>query len=115
MIMLRYAEIEEDSPADARERERELFDQSIELLTKALQEGPSSFVRIEAIHFTIRLWTMLLEDLASNDNALPKELRASLISIGIWILREADAIRKGDSDNIDGLLDITKIIRGGVE
>ena len=58
---------------------------------------------------------MLLEDLASNDNALPKELRASLISIGIWILREADAIRKGDSENIDGLLDITKIIRGGVE
>ena len=36
MIMLRYAEIEEDSPTDARERERQLFDRSIELLTKAV-------------------------------------------------------------------------------
>ena len=113
--MLRYAEIEEDSPADARERERQLFDRSIELLTRAETEGVKSFVSVEAIHFTIRLWTMLLEDLASNDNALPKELRANLISIGIWILREADAIRKGDSENIAGLLEITKIIRGGVE
>ena len=115
MIMLRYAEIEEDSPTDARDRERQLFDRSIELLTKAKDEGAKSFACVEAIHFTIRLWSMLLEDLASEDNALSKELRANLISIGIWILREADAIRKGESDNIAGLLDITQIIRGGVE
>lgn len=114
MIMLRYAEIQEDSPTDARDRERQLFDRSIELLDQAAREGKNSFARVEAIHFTGRLWTMLLEDLASNDNALPKELRASLISIGMWILREADAIRKGESDNIDGLLEITRIIRGGV-
>lgn len=114
MIKLRYAEIEEDSPADARERERQLLDQSLELLTKANAEGPNSFARVEAIHFTIRLWSMLLEDLASPDNALPKELRANLISIGIWILREADKVRKNESDNIAGILDITKIIRGGM-
>ena len=115
MIMLRYAEIEEDSPTDARERERQLFDRSIELLTKAEADGVKSFACVEAVHFTIRLSTMLLEDLASNENALPKELRANLISIGIWILREADAIRKEESENIAGLLEITKIIRGGVE
>ena len=114
MIMLRYAEIEEDSPADARERERQLLDQSIELLEKADREGPKSFARVDAIHFTIRLWSALLEDLASPDNALPKELRANLISIGIWILREADKIRKDESDNIKGIVDITKIIRDGM-
>jgi flagellar protein FlaF len=115
MIMLRYAEIENDAPGQARDRERELFDRSIDLLTRAGEAGVKSFACVEAIHFTIRLWSMLLEDLANDDNALPKELRASLISIGIWILREADAIRKGESENIDGLLDITRIIRGGVE
>ena len=46
--------------------------------------------------------------------ALPKELRANLISIGIWILRETDKIRKGESDNIAGILEISKIIRGGL-
>ena len=115
MIMLRYAEIEEDSPADARDRERQLLDRSIELLKKAAEKGPKSFESVEAIHFTIRLWSMLLEDLASNENALPKELRASLISIGIWILRESDAIRQGQSENFAGILDISQIIRDGVE
>ncbi|WP_421855171.1 flagellar biosynthesis regulator FlaF [Oricola sp.] len=115
MIMLRYAEIEEDSPTDARDRERELLDRSIGLLQKATEKGPKSFEAVEAVHFVLRLWSMLLEDLASNDNALPKELRASLISIGIWILREADSIRKGDSSNFQGILDITKIIRDGMQ
>ncbi|QKV19624.1 flagellar biosynthesis regulator FlaF [Oricola thermophila] len=115
MIKLRYAEIEEDAPDQARDRERQLFDRSIELLTRASEAGVKSFACVEAIHFTIRLWTALMEDLASDDNALPKELRASLISIGIWVLREAEAIRKGESENIDGLLEIAKIIRGGVE
>jgi len=114
MIMLRYAEIEEDSPADARDRERQLLDQSIELLTKAEAEGPKSFARVDAVHYTIRLWSALLEDLASSENALPKELRANLISIGIWILRESDKVRKGGSDNIAGILEISKIIRDGL-
>ncbi|TCD16218.1 flagellar biosynthesis regulator FlaF [Oricola cellulosilytica] len=115
MIMLRYAEIEEDSPTDARDRERQLLDRSIELLTAAEQKGAKSFESVEAIHFTIRLWSMLLEDLANDENALPKELRASLISIGIWILRESDAIRQGESENFKGILEISKIIRDGVE
>ena len=115
MIMLRYAEIEEDSPTDARDRERQLLERSIGLLEKAADKGAGSFEAIEAVHFTIRLWSMLLEDLASNDNALPNELRASLISIGIWILRETDAIRKGESKNFKGILDITKIIRDGMQ
>jgi flagellar protein FlaF len=112
--MLRYAEIEEDSPTDARDRERQLLDRSIELMRLAAEKGPNSFEAVEAVHFAIRLWSMLLEDLASEENALPKELRASLISIGIWILREADAIRKGESENFAGILDITKIIRDGM-
>lgn len=115
MILLRYAEIQEDSPTDARDRERQLFDQSVALLSKAAEDGVKSFACVEAVHFTVRLWTTLLEDLANPDNALPKELRASLISIGIWILRESDKIRKGESENISGVLDITKIIRDGLK
>lgn len=115
MIMLRYAEIEEDSPSDARSRERELMDRSLDLWERAEAEGPNSLSQVEAIHFTIRLWSSLMEDLASEDNALTKELRASLISIGIWILRETEAIRQGTSRNIKGIRDITKMIRDGLE
>ena len=67
------------------------------------------------MHFTNRIWTYLLNDLADPENSLPDDLRASLISIGIWILRETDAVRLGDSDAIGEIKDITTIIRDGLK
>jgi flagellar biosynthesis activator protein FlaF len=111
VYQLNYAEIQQDSVADAKERERALLQRSIDLLNRAKSEGRGSFSTIEAVHFVSRIWTSFLEDLASEQNGLPKELRASLISIGLWILREAEAIRLDESDNIDGLIEISQIIR----
>ena len=110
MYQLNYAEVQSDSAADSKERERALLQRSIDLLKKARQDGPKSFATVEAVHFLNRLWSSLLEDLASPQNELPKELRASLISIGLWILRECEAVRVGESDNIDGLIEISQII-----
>ena len=115
MIQVSYAEIETDSLVGSREREQLLLDQSVELMEKALADGPQSTAAIEAMHFTIRIWTHLMEDLAQPENGLSDELRASLISIGIWILKEADAVRQGTSDGIAEILDITRIIRDGLK
>lgn len=115
MITVRYSEIEQDSQIDAKERERILLDRSIDLLSRAIEEGPKSMVAIEAVHFTTRLWTFLLEDLADPANGLSEELRASLISIGIWIVRECEAIRQEASTNLTGVRDIVKIIRESYE
>lgn len=70
---------------------------------------------VEALHFTNRVWTALLEDLSSDENALPKELRANLISIGLWLLRETEDIRQGRSNNFDGLIEVSQIIRDGIQ
>lgn len=110
MYQLNYAEIQSDSVADAKEREHALIERSIDLLKKAKEDGANSFARIEAVHFLNRIWVSFLEDLGSPQNELPKELRASLISIGLWILREAEAVRMGESDNIDELIEISQII-----
>ena len=114
MYRLRYSDIQEDSVAEARERERDLIQRSIDLLEAARDAGPNALVGAEATHFTVRLWSSFLEDLSSDDNQLPKELRANLISIGIWILRETEEIRQDRSDNYDGLIDISRIIRDGI-
>ncbi len=113
MIVLRYSEIDEDSAVDARARERELLDRSIDLLTKARDQGANSMASVEAIHFTIRFWSMILEDIASPENSFTEELRAGIISVGIWILKECERIRQGESDNFTGVIDVTKIIREG--
>lgn len=114
MYQFSYADIQTDSIADAKERERQLLDRSIDLLIAAKEAGVNSRKATEAIHFLNRIWSAFVEDLGSPDNELPRELRANLISIGLWLLREAEAVRRGESDNFAGLIDISQIIRDGI-
>jgi flagellar protein FlaF len=115
MYQFSYADIQTDSVADAKDRERQLLTRSIDMLVAARAVGSDSMETIEALHFTNRVWTSLIEDLGSPDNALPKELRANLISIGLWLLREAEDVRQGRSDNFDGLIEVSQIIRDGIQ
>jgi flagellar protein FlaF len=115
MYQFSYADIQTDSVADAKDRERQLLTRSINLLVTAKAVGSDSMEAIEAIHFMNRVWTSFVEDLGSADNALPKELRANLISIGLWLLREAEEVRQGRSDNFEGLIEVSQIIRDGIQ
>lgn len=115
MYQFSYAEIQTDSVADAKDRERQLLTRSIEMLNVAKAVGPDTREAIEAIHFTNRVWTSLVEDLGSPENALPRELRANLISIGLWLLREAEEVRQGRSNNFEGLIEVSQIIRDGIQ
>ena len=115
MYQFSYADIQTDSVADAKDRERQLLTRSIDMLAAAHAEGPQSMQAIEALHFMNRVWTSFVEDLGNADNALPKELRANLISIGLWLLREAEDVRQGRSDNFEGLIEVSQIIRDGIK
>lgn len=115
MYQFSYADIQTDSIADAKDRERQVLSRSIEMLHLARDAGAQSQQAVEAIHFMHRVWTTFLEDLGNPDNELPKDLRASLISIGLWLLREAEAVRQGESDNFDGLIEVSQIIRDGIQ
>ena len=114
MYQFSYAEIQTNSVADARDRERQLLTRSIDLLVAARDERDKPIKMVEALHFLNRIWTAFLQDLGSVENELPGELRASLISIGMWLLREAEEIRQGRSQNIDGLIEVSEIIRDGI-
>ncbi len=113
MYQFSYAEIQTDSIADAKDRERQLLNRSIDLLTAA-KDGAGSEA-VEAIHFMNRIWTSFMEDLGSSENELPVELRANLISIGLWLLREGEAVRQGQSRNFEGLIEVSQIIRDGIQ
>lgn len=115
MYQFSYADIQTDSVADARDRERQLLTRSIEMLGKAAESGPQSSAAIDALNFTNRIWTTLLDDLGNPENALPKELRANLISIGLWVLREAEDIRQGRNASFEGLIEVSQIIRDGIQ
>ncbi|UVK47228.1 flagellar biosynthesis regulator FlaF [Mesorhizobium sp. AR07] len=115
MYQFSYADIQSTSVADAKDRERQILTRSIDMLSAAAVAGHASMEAIEALRFTNRVWTTFVEDLGSSDNALPKELRANLISIGLWLLRETEDIRQGRTSNFEGLIEVSQIIRDGIQ
>lgn len=114
MYQARYDEIIEDDQSAARRIEVQAFDRCIGLLGKAEAAGVQSRECVEALHWTRQLWQILLTALADDGNALPADLRARLISIGLWILKEVEAIRLGHSDNFVGIAEICTTVRDGL-
>ena len=114
MYQFAYAEIAEDTAQDCRGRERQVFDRAITLLKLARERGAKSRESVEALFFLRRLWNALIEDLSNPENGLPQALRASLISIGLWVMKETDLIRLAQSENFDGLIEMNVILRDGL-
>jgi flagellar protein FlaF len=115
MYQFSYSEIMEDDVADAKSRERQALDRSIELLKAARDGNDMPRAMIEALFYTRRVWVRFIEDLRQPENELNTELRANLISIAIWILKECERIRRRQSRNFQGIIDVTTIIRDGLK
>ncbi|MCX7900104.1 MAG: flagellar biosynthesis regulator FlaF, partial [Methylocystis sp.] len=92
-----YSEIAGDSAVSARARERDAIQVAINKLSRAKGHGARTPQSFEATNYLRRLWTIFMLDLNTEENGLPAALRASLISIGLWVLREADLIDEGAS------------------
>ena len=99
--------------ADGDEGHDEHHQRRLPAHERAERAGPQSREAVEAIYLTRSLWSILVEDLANPENQLPEDLRASLISIGLWIMREAEAIRLGRQTSFAALIEITLIVVGG--
>jgi flagellar biosynthesis activator protein FlaF len=114
MYRFSYAEIIGDSASQAREHERVALDHALDLLTKAEQSGPGSPEAAQAVLYLQKLWGFFIKDLSDPNNELAETLRGNLISIGLWIIREADQIIQERSQNFAGLIEINRTIRDGL-
>lgn len=114
MYQASYLEVAADSPADARANERRALDHACTLLLAAQEAGPSSPAAGAALSFVSDLWAIFIGDLADPGNELPDDLKARLMSIGLWVMREADRIAVGDSNDFVGVAEICGMIRDGL-
>lgn len=87
MYKFSYEETLSDLAGCKRENERLAIEQSVSMLRSAEKAGANSREAVDAICFLNRLWSFLLEDLVKPENALPDDIRANLISIGIRMLK----------------------------
>ena len=109
-----YYDVVADNPKRAREVEGAAFDRVIAKLEGARTAGWNSRTLHEALEALERLWSALLQDLAHPDNALPTALRAQLVSIGVWIMREIAGLRSATSRDLGGLIAVNAAIRAGL-
>ncbi len=114
MYQFSYAEAIEDDQVGARSLEREALDRAIKLLEAADAAGPNTRATIDALYYTRKLWNFFVTELINDENALPVEVRANLISIGIWVLKEADAVQVGEASKCAAIGEICAIVRDGL-
>lgn len=114
MYEFAYNEIVEESSHSMRAQEARALDRIICMLKEAEGHGPHSRQGINALYQLRTLWTVFLDDLNSGENALPAPLRARLISIGIWVIKEIERLRSGEETDMSSLIEINQIIRDGL-
>ena len=106
-----YESVVDESGYEARGRERQALSLGIDRLER-LQKGRASFEdQVQSLLYVRRLWTIFIEDLAHPENALPEKLRAEIISIGLWVVKEADRLREEKSNDVVQLIEINRLIR----
>jgi flagellar protein FlaF len=106
-----YGKIMRDTES-AREIEYRVFEQVTIALEDAERPDAHFTSRIAAAHRNHELWLTLTCDLASDDNELPAPLRARLISLGLWVMKETQRVMR-NATTLSDLIEVNRsIIRG---
>jgi flagellar protein FlaF len=93
-----------------REMEYRLFGQVTRALMSAAETDPSEIaVRIDAVDWNRRLWTTLANDCSSSGNGLPAGVRASIISLSLWVTRHSSAVMRGD-EGFEPLIEVNRMM-----
>ncbi|MCR9129907.1 MAG: flagellar biosynthesis regulator FlaF [Alphaproteobacteria bacterium] len=99
---------------DPRSTEYRLMGQVTRALMEIKDAGPGEIrKRAEALDWNRRVWSAFAADCASPDNALPDSLRASIISLAIFISKETSLAMRGEGD-VDTLIDLNRTIMQGL-
>ena len=106
-----YEMVVEDSGREARTRERRALSLGVDRLERLQRGVLSREDMIESLLYVRRLWVVFIEDLAHPENGLPDKLRADIISIGLWVVKEADRLRDEGSNDVMQLIEINRMIR----
>jgi flagellar protein FlaF len=115
MYEFAYNEVIEDSHRTMRARERAAMDRLIGMLRMAQEKGPQSRELVDALFYVRRLWTIFIDDLNDPNNELPAQLRAGIVSIGIWMMKEIDRVRAGVTNDLTPMIEINELIRDGLK
>lgn len=96
-----------------RDTEYRLLGQVTASLLKAQEPGVEQRDKVDALLWNCSVWSAFRVDLMDPANQLPKELRASLVSLSIFVEKETAAAIDGTVD-LSALIEINKSIMDGL-
>jgi flagellar protein FlaF len=100
-----------ESPRDTEYR---LFGEVTRALMEAKTSDPFDFsTRIKALDWNRRLWSALANDCASDGNGLAPQLRASIVTLSLWVARHSSAVMRREEE-FEPLIDVNRIIMQGL-
>jgi flagellar biosynthesis activator protein FlaF len=100
-----------ESPRDVEYR---LFAQVTLALMDATKLDPTDIGgRADALDWNRRMWSTLAADCGRPDNAMPKPLRASIISLSIWVGKHTSLVIRRQEE-IEPLIEINRMIMQGL-
>jgi flagellar protein FlaF len=69
--------------------------------------------RMDALDWNRRLWSTLGQDCSHPDNGLPAPLRASFISLSIWVAKHTALVVR-NQEEIEPLIEVNRMIMQGL-
>ena len=97
-----------------RQMEYRLFAQVTLALMEASKSDPHDVLaRVDVLDWNRRVWMALREDCSSPENRLPAPLRASIISLAIWVARHTSAVIRRQEE-IEPLIEVNRLIMQGL-
>jgi len=109
-----YTQAQNRAPTSSRDVEYRLLGAVISALIEA--EGSGSVIkRVDAVCWNREVWSVFRMDLKHPDNGLPQEIKDQLVDISKWVDRETFRILGGDTDKLDGLIEVNKNIMNGLK
>lgn len=97
-----------------RQMEYRLFAEVTLALIEAAKSDPTDIpARIDVLDWNRRVWSALRDDCSNPGNALPASLRASIISLSIWVARHTSAVIRRE-EQIEPLIEINRMIMQGL-
>ena len=97
-----------------RDLEYRLFAQVTRALMDAAKMDPDDVGgRADALDWNRRMWSTLASDCARPDNGLPPPLRASIISLSIWVGKHTSLVIRRQEE-IEPLIEVNRMVMQGL-
>ena len=98
---------------DPRTTEYRLFGQVTGALMTAQKEGAKGGDLVTAIDWNRQLWRTLAADCMDDRNQLPRDVRAKIISLSMWVRKYSKTVTR-EGASIGPLLEINRTILQGM-